>query len=56
MKNIKKMLLGMAMLIISIIGLVLWLVGTVVGAVTFFATLIIGIFFVIDGFLSVDKE
>ena len=56
MKNIKKMLLGIALLIISIIGLVLWLAGTVIGAIAFFATLIIGIFFLIDGFLSVDKD
>ena len=56
MRSVKKMLLGIALLIISIIGLVLWLAGTVIGAVTFFATLIIGILFIVDGFLSIDKE
>ena len=56
MKNIKKMLLGIALLIISIIGLVIWLAGSAIGAVVFFATLLVGILFVVDGFLSVDKD
>lgn len=55
MKNIKKMLLGIALLVVSIIGLVLWLAGTIVGALTFFVTLIAGIIFLVDGFLSVDE-
>ena len=56
MKNIKKMLLGIALLIIAAMAMILWFAGSIVGAIAFFATLIIGLFFVIDGFLSVDKE
>jgi hypothetical protein len=55
MKNIKKMLFGIALLIISIIGFMLWMAGTFIGPIIFFATLVVGLLFVIDGFLSVDK-
>ena len=55
MKNIKKMLLGIALLVISVIGMVLWLAGTFIGPIIFFITLVVGIFLTIDGFLSVDK-
>ncbi len=55
MKNIKKMLLGIALLVISIMGFVLWIVGTFIGPIIFFVTLVAGLLFVIDGFLSVDK-
>ena len=56
MKSIKKMLLGIALLVIAAMGMMLWFAGSIVGAVAFFVTLIPGIFLVIDGFLSVDKE
>ena len=49
------MLLGIALLVISVIGMILWMAGTVIGVITFFVSLVIGIYFVIDGFLSVDK-
>jgi len=56
MKSIKKMLLGIALLVIAAMAMRLWFAGSVVGTVAFFITLILGIIFVIDGFLSVDKE
>ena len=55
MKNVKKMLLGIALLIISSIGATFWSEGAIVGAVMFFVFLILGIFFCIDGFLSQDE-
>ena len=55
MKNIKKMLLGIACLIIAVMGMMLWFAGTVIGAVSFFVFLIAGIIVIIDGFLSVDE-
>lgn len=54
MKSIKKMLLGIALLLLSVIGFVLWMFGSAIGAVAFFVTLIIGILLIVDGFLSVD--
>ena len=56
MKNIKKMLLGIACLIIAVMGMMLWFAGTVIGAVSFFVFLIAGIIVIIDGFLSVDEQ
>ena len=55
MKSIKKMLLGIAFLVISSIGMTLWLAGSVIGVVTFFAALAVGIFFLVDGYLSIDE-
>ena len=54
MKSIKKMLLGIAFLIISVIGAVFYIIGSVIGAIAFFGGLAAGIFFCIDGYLSVD--
>ena len=54
MKSIKKMLLGIAFLIISAIGAIFWVIGSVIGAVAFFGGLAAGLFFCIDGFLSID--
>ena len=56
MKNIKKMLLGIALLIVAAMAMTLWFAGSAVGAIAFFITLILGIIFIIDGFLSVDKD
>ena len=55
MKNIKKMLLGIALLIVSSTGATFWASGSVIGAVIFFAFLVIGILLCIDGFLSQDE-
>ena len=55
MRSVKKMLLGIALLVISIMGLVLWMAGTFIGPIIFFVMLIGGLLLVIDGFLSVDK-
>ena len=56
MKNVKKMLLGIALLIISVIGFMLWMAGVFIGPIIFFATIVVGLIFVIDGFLSVDED
>lgn len=52
MKSIKTMLLGIAFLIIAACGTPIWLAGSAIGAVMFFAGLIIGLFLCIDGFLT----
>ena len=54
MKSLKKMLLGIALLILAAIGAMMWFSGLIVGAVAFFVFLIVGLFLCIDGFLSVD--
>ena len=54
MRSVKKMLLGIALLLISAIGAVLYVNNSALGAVMLFADLIIGIGFLIDGFLSID--
>lgn len=56
MTNVKKMLLGIALLIVAAIGATFWVAGSVIGAIMFFGGLIVGGFFCIDGFLSVDKD
>ena len=55
MKNVKKMLLGIALLIVSSTGATFWASGSVIGAVIFFAFLVIGLLLCIDGFLSQDE-
>ena len=55
MKNVKKMLLGIALLILAVIGANFWIVGSIVGAISFFAFLVLGILFCIDGYLSQDE-
>ena len=54
MKSIKKMLLGIASLIIASCAVPFWIAGAAIGAFVFFPFVIIGIFLCIDGFLSVD--
>lgn len=54
MKSVKKMLLGIAFLIISAIGAVFMVNNSAVGVVMFIGGLLIGLFLCIDGFLSVD--
>lgn len=56
MQNVKKMLFGIALLILSLVGAVFWAAGSVIGAILFFVFLILGGFFVIDGYLSVDED
>ena len=54
MKSIKKMLLGIALLIIAC-GTPLWLViGGVIGAVIAIVFFIAGVFFLVDGYLSIE--
>lgn len=55
MKAIKKMLLGIAFLIVSVIGSIFWMAGIGIASVFFFLGLILGIFFTVDGYLSVEK-
>ena len=52
MKSLKKMLLGIALLIISLCGLVVWLAGAGIGAVVFFVFLLVGGFLCVDGYLT----
>lgn len=54
MKSVKKMLLGIAFLIIAVIGAVFFVNNSTIGAFIFFPALIIGIIICIDGYLSVD--
>lgn len=52
MKSIKKMLLGIALLIIAACGAPLWVAGAGVGAIMFFAGLVIGLLLCFKGFFS----
>lgn len=54
MKSIKKMLLGLAFLVIATIGAILFVNNSTLGAVLLFGGLIVGIFFLVDGYLSTD--
>ena len=54
MKSIKRMLLGIALLIVACCGLTVWMAGAGVGAAVFFVFLIIGLFLCIDGYLSIQ--
>ena len=54
MKSVKKMLLGIAFLIISVVGAVFFVNNSLIGGIIFFPTLIIGIIICIDGYLSID--
>ncbi len=56
MQNVKKMLLGIALLILALVGAIFWAAGSIIGTIAFFLFLVIGGFFVIDGYLSVDEE
>ena len=55
MRSIKKMLLGIASLIIASCGVPIWMAGAVIGAIVFFVFLIIGLYLCIDGYLSPDE-
>ncbi len=52
MKSIKKMLLGIAFLVVAAIGTPFWVAGSAVGAVTFIAGLFLGIVFCLCGFFD----
>ena len=54
MKSVKKMLLGIAFLIVAVIGAVFFVNNSTIGAFIFFPALIIGIIICIDGYLSID--
>ena len=55
MKSIKMMLLGIALLIVAVIGNIFWFAGSWIGAVMFFVGLISGLFLCFRGFFSDDK-
>lgn len=55
MKSIKKMLLGIAFLIIGACGVPMWMAGANVGAVMFFAGLLVGLVLCVDGFLTPEE-
>ena len=52
MKSIKKMLLGIAFLVVAAIGTPLWVAGSAVGAVAFVVGLFLGIVFCLCGFFD----
>ena len=52
MKSLKKMLLGLALLIIALCGLVVWMAGAGIGAAVFFVFLALGGFLCVDGYLA----
>ena len=52
MKSIKTMLLGIALLIIAACGVPLWVAGAGVGAIMFFAGLVIGLLLCFNGYFS----
>ena len=56
MMPVKKMLLGIAFLIVASFGVSFWMAGATVGCVIFFVFLILGLFFCVDGFLSADDK
>lgn len=55
MKQVKKMLLGIAALIIASCGVPIWMAGAVIGAIILLAFLVVGVFLCIDGYLSQDE-
>ena len=54
MKSVKKMLLGLSFLVISTMGMVLFVNNSIIGAVIFFVFLGLGLYFCIDGYLGTD--
>ena len=56
MRNVKKMLIGIALLILALVGAVFWVAGSVIGAIAFFVFLVLGGYKIIDGYLSVDED
>lgn len=55
MKAVKMMLLGIAVLILASFGYIAWINGAGVGAVTFFAGLIIGLTLCLWGYFRKDE-
>jgi len=55
MKSIKTMLLGIAFLIIACCGVPFWVAGAGVGAIVFFAGLLIGMVLCIKGYLMKEE-
>lgn len=55
MKSVKMMLLGLALLIVAVIGNIFWFAGSWLGAVMFFAGLILGLFLCMRGYFTNDK-
>ncbi len=55
MKSIKTMLLGIAVLILASFGYIAWINGVGVGAVTFFAGLVIGLLLCLRGYFRKDE-
>ena len=56
MQNVKKMILGIALLILALVGAIFWTAGSIIGAIAFFLFLVIGGYLIIDGYLSVDED
>lgn len=54
MKNVKKMLLGIASLLISVISLILYTVSATAFIILFIASALFGIYLCIDGYLGID--
>lgn len=52
MKSMKTMLLGIALLIVALCGLIVWMAGSGVGAVVFFAGLGIGLILCFRGYFT----
>ena len=52
MKSIKTMLLGIAILIVASCGVPLWMAGAAVGAIVFYAGLVIGLILCFRGFFT----
>lgn len=55
MKSVKTMLLGLAFLIVAACGVPLWMAGSGVGAVAFFAGLLIGFILCLKGFFTQES-
>lgn len=52
MRSVKTMLLGIACLIVAVIGNIFWFAGSAIGAVVFFVGLIFGLIFCLRGFFT----
>ena len=55
MKSIKKMLLGIAFLIIAAIGCPIWMAGSYVGVALFFSGFIVGVPLCLVGFFEKNE-
>ena len=52
MRSVKTMLLGIACLIVAVIGNIFWFAGSTIGAVVFLAGLIFGLILCLMGFFT----